>query len=103
MIRGMQYLLAPIVAMMVGVTASSAVDQRNYPIGITDSEIKIGQTMPHSGPASAWGTLGLAEIALFKIINDQGGIHGRKINLISLDECLQPTQDSRANTKAGRT
>jgi branched-chain amino acid transport system substrate-binding protein len=57
---------------------------------VTDTEIKIGQTMPYSGPASAWGTVGRAELAYFKMINDQGGINGRKIKLISLDDAFSP-------------
>lgn len=54
--------------------------------GVTDTEIKIGQTMPYSGPASAYGTIGRTEVAYFKMINDRGGINGRKVNLISLDD-----------------
>jgi branched-chain amino acid transport system substrate-binding protein len=58
--------------------------------GITDTEIKIGQTMPYSGPASAYGVIGQTEAAYFKMINDQGGINGRKINLISVDDGYSP-------------
>jgi branched-chain amino acid transport system substrate-binding protein len=58
--------------------------------GVTDAEIKIGQTMPYSGPASAYGVIGRTEAAYFKMINDQGGINGRKINLISLDDAYSP-------------
>jgi branched-chain amino acid transport system substrate-binding protein len=58
--------------------------------GITDTEIKIGQTMPYSGPASAYGVIGRAETAYFKMINEQGGVNGRKINLISLDDGYSP-------------
>jgi branched-chain amino acid transport system substrate-binding protein len=58
--------------------------------GVTATEIKIGQTMPYSGPASAYGVIGKAETALFKSINDKGGINGRKINLISLDDGYSP-------------
>ena len=58
--------------------------------GVTDTEIKIGQTMPYSGPASAYGVIGRAETAYFKMINEQGGINGRKINLISLDDGYSP-------------
>jgi branched-chain amino acid transport system substrate-binding protein len=58
--------------------------------GITDTEIKIGQTMPYSGPASAWGAIGRAELAYVKMINDRGGIRGRKITLISLDDGFSP-------------
>jgi branched-chain amino acid transport system substrate-binding protein len=66
-----------------------AADKNNAP-GVTDTEIKIGQTMPYSGPASAFGTIGRAEVAYFAMVNDQGGINGRKINLISLDDGYSP-------------
>jgi branched-chain amino acid transport system substrate-binding protein len=58
--------------------------------GVTDTEIKIGQTMPYSGPASAYGVIGRTEAAYFKMINEQGGVNGRKINLISLDDAYSP-------------
>ena len=58
--------------------------------GITDTEIKIGQTMPYSGPASAYGVIGRANAAYFKMINEMGGINGRKLNLISLDDGYSP-------------
>ena len=58
--------------------------------GVTSTEIKIGQTMPYSGPASAYGTIGKLEQAYFKMVNDSGGINGRKINLISLDDGYSP-------------
>ncbi len=58
--------------------------------GVTDKEIKIGQTMPYSGPASAYGVIGKTEAAYFKMINDQGGVNGRMINLISLDDAYSP-------------
>jgi branched-chain amino acid transport system substrate-binding protein len=58
--------------------------------GVTAKEIKIGQTMPYSGPASAYGTDGRSEAAYFKMINEQGGINGRMINLISLDDGYSP-------------
>ena len=58
--------------------------------GVTDTEIKIGQTMPYSGPVSAYGVIGRTEAAYFKMINEQGGVNGRKINLISLDDAYSP-------------
>ena len=67
-----------------------ALAQKKYGPGASDTEIKLGQTMPYSGPASAYGTIGKAEQAYFKMINDQGGINGRKINLISLDDGYSP-------------
>lgn len=64
--------------------------EKKYDPGASDAEIKIGQTMPYSGPASSYGTIGKAEAAYFKMINEQGGINGRKINLISLDDGYTP-------------
>jgi len=61
-----------------------------YGPGASDTEIKIGQTMPYSGPASAYGTIGKAESAYFAMINEQGGVNGRKINLISRDDGYSP-------------
>jgi branched-chain amino acid transport system substrate-binding protein len=58
--------------------------------GVTATEIKIGQTMPYSGPASAYGVIGRTESAYFKMINEAGGVNGRKINLISLDDSYSP-------------
>lgn len=70
--------------------AAPAWAQKKYDPGASDTEIKIGQTMPYSGPASAYGTIGKAEAAYFKKINDEGGINGRKINFISLDDGYTP-------------
>jgi branched-chain amino acid transport system substrate-binding protein len=58
--------------------------------GVTDTEIKIGQTMPYSGPASAYGVLGRTQAAYFKMINEQGGVNGRKLNLMSVDDGYSP-------------
>lgn len=58
--------------------------------GVNDAEITIGNTMPYSGPASAWGTVGKSEAAYFSMINDQGGINGRKIKFISRDDGYSP-------------
>ena len=58
--------------------------------GVTATEIKLGQTMPYSGPASAYSIVGRAEVAYFNMINDQGGVNGRKIKLISLDDAYSP-------------
>jgi branched-chain amino acid transport system substrate-binding protein len=67
-----------------------AVAAGKYGPGASDKEIKIGQTQPYSGPASAYGTIGKLHQAYFKMINDQGGVNGRKINLISLDDGYSP-------------
>jgi branched-chain amino acid transport system substrate-binding protein len=66
--------------------ASSAVEMR----GVTPTEIKIGQTMPYSGPVSAFGALGKGEAGYFKMLNARGGINGRKVDLISLDDGYAP-------------
>jgi branched-chain amino acid transport system substrate-binding protein len=70
--------------------ATSAGAVRADTPGVTDTEIKIGQTMPYSGPASAYGVIGKADTAYFKMINEMGGVNGRKINLISLDDGYSP-------------
>ena len=67
-----------------------AVAQKKYDPGASDTEIKIGNTDPYSGPASAYGQIGKAIAAYFKMVNDQGGINGRKINFISYDDSYSP-------------
>src|ERR1700712_3617999 len=69
--------------------AATAARAENAP-SITATEIKIGQTMPYSGPVTAFGTLGKGEVAFFNMINDQGGVNGRKIKLLSLDDGYAP-------------
>jgi ABC-type branched-subunit amino acid transport system substrate-binding protein len=64
--------------------------EKSYGPGVTDIEIKLGQTMPYSGPASAYGAIGKAELAYFEMINQHGGVNGRKIRLISLDDGYSP-------------
>jgi branched-chain amino acid transport system substrate-binding protein len=76
-------------AVLVGVAGPAAADKKYGP-GVTDTEIKLGQTMPYSGPLSALSGVGKAEVAYFKMINEEGGINGRKINLISLDDGYSP-------------
>jgi ABC-type branched-subunit amino acid transport system substrate-binding protein len=68
----------------------SALAQKKYDTGASDSEIKIGNVEAYSGPASAYGVIGKTEDAYFKMINDQGGINGRKINFISYDDGYSP-------------
>jgi branched-chain amino acid transport system substrate-binding protein len=77
-------------AMALAFMAGPAAAQKKYGPGVTDTEIKLGQTMPYSGPASAYGTIGKLHTAYFKMINDAGGINGRKVNLISLDDGYSP-------------
>jgi ABC-type branched-subunit amino acid transport system substrate-binding protein len=75
---------------VLAATASGALAQKKYDTGATDTEIKIGNIMPYSGPASAYGVIGKTEAAYFKKINDAGGINGRKINFISYDDSYSP-------------
>ena len=70
-----------------GIAASA---QKKYDTGASDTEIKIGQTVPFSGPASAYAGIGKTQAAYFKMINDQGGINGRKLNLIQYDDAYSP-------------
>jgi branched-chain amino acid transport system substrate-binding protein len=77
-------------AIALVLTATSASAQKKYDEGATDTEIKIGNTNPYSGNVSAYGTIGKAIDAYFKMINDQGGINGRKINFISYDDGFAP-------------
>src|SRR5436309_5518237 len=71
-------------------SATGALAQKKYDTGATDTEIKIGNIMPYSGPASAYGVIGKTEAAYFKKINAEGGINGRKINFISYDDGYSP-------------
>jgi ABC-type branched-subunit amino acid transport system substrate-binding protein len=77
-------------AVAIALSASSAYAQKKYDSGATDTEIKIGQTVPFSGPASAYASIGKAQAAYFKMINEQGGVNGRKINLIQYDDAYSP-------------
>ena len=74
----------------LAVSATSVFAQKKYDPGATDTEIKIGQTMPYSGPASAYGTIGRVEAAYFQKVNDEGGVNGRKLKLLSLDDGYSP-------------
>jgi branched-chain amino acid transport system substrate-binding protein len=71
-------------------TSGGALAQKKYDTGATDTEVKIGNIMPYSGPASAYGVIGKIEEAYFKMINEQGGVNGRKINFISYDDGYSP-------------
>jgi branched-chain amino acid transport system substrate-binding protein len=77
-------------AALLALAAGSAAAE-NAP-GVTATEIKIGQTMPYSGPASAYGVIGKTELAFFKMINDKGGVNGRKIDLVSEDDGYNPAK-----------
>ena len=75
---------------LLAASSSGALAQKKYDSGASDTEIKIGNIMPYSGPASAYGVIGKTEEAYFKKINAEGGINGRKINFISYDDAYSP-------------
>jgi branched-chain amino acid transport system substrate-binding protein len=75
---------------VLALASSPASAQKKYDVGATDTEIKIGNIMPYSGPASAYGVIGKTEQAYFNKINAEGGINGRKINFISYDDAYSP-------------
>ena len=82
--------LAATAALTLALSTSAANAQKKYDPGASDTEIKVGQTMPFSGPASAYSSIGKTQAAYFRMINDQGGINGRKINLIQYDDAYSP-------------
>jgi branched-chain amino acid transport system substrate-binding protein len=87
----MKSKLVPIAALLAAALASPAIlAQKKYDPGASDTEIRIGNTNPYSGPASAYGTIGKTIAAYFKMVDDQGGINGRKINFISYDDAYSP-------------
>ncbi|MBO4227444.1 ABC transporter substrate-binding protein [Bradyrhizobium neotropicale] len=73
-----------------GFSFSAFAQEKNYGPGVTDTEVKIGQTMPYSGPASSFAAIGRAMTAYFQKVNAEGGVNGRKINLVSLDDGYSP-------------
>jgi branched-chain amino acid transport system substrate-binding protein len=81
---------AALAMLLAASLASAASAQNKYDPGATDTEIKIGNIMPYSGPASAYATIGKTEDAYFRKINAEGGINGRKINFISYDDGYSP-------------
>jgi branched-chain amino acid transport system substrate-binding protein len=86
-----QRLIAAALAVLgIAWVAHPALAEKKYDPGASDTEIKLGQTMPYSGPLSAFATLGRAEMAYYRMVNDQGGVNGRKIRMISLDDGYSP-------------
>src|ERR1700712_3338642 len=77
-------------ASVLAAVSMPALAQKKYDVGATDTEIKIGNIMPYSGPASAYGVIGKTQAAYFNKINSEGGINGRKINFISYDDGYSP-------------
>jgi branched-chain amino acid transport system substrate-binding protein len=87
----MNFKLVPLTALLAAALASpTAFAQKKYDPGASDTEIKIGNTNPYSGPASAYGTIGRSIGAYFKMVNEQGGINGRKITWVSYDDGYSP-------------
>lgn len=85
-----RFIAYAVILFVVMVTTQAAFAEKTYGPGVTDTEIKFGQTMPYSGPVSAYGTLGKAMAAYFAKVNDEGGVNGRKLKLISLDDGFSP-------------
>src|SRR6266567_705747 len=83
-------LIAMAALTAAAVAATGAHAQKKYDPGASDTEIKVGNIMPYSGPASSYGVIGKTEAAFFNMINDQGGINGRKITFISYDDGYVP-------------
>ena len=82
--------LAALAAITLTLAATPASAQKQYSPGASDTEIKIGTTTPYSGPASAYSAGAVSATAYFTMINEQGGVNGRKINFISLDDAYSP-------------
>src|SRR3981081_2121579 len=81
---------AAFVLALTATFATPALAQKKYDTGASDTDIKVGQTIPLSGPASAYGSIGKVQAAYIRMINDQGGLNGRKINLIQYDDAYNP-------------
>ncbi len=92
-------LIAGASALALAITATAASAQKKYDEGASDTEIRIGNTNPYSGPASAYGTIGKVIGAFFNKVNEEGGIKGRKINFISYDDGYSPAKTREMVTK----
>jgi ABC-type branched-subunit amino acid transport system substrate-binding protein len=86
----MKRTLLPVAALLAAALALPALAQKKYDPGASDTEIKIGHTNPYSGPASAYGAIGKSIAAYFRMVNERGGINGRKVNFISYDDGYSP-------------
>jgi len=90
----MKCSLVPVAALLAAALAavftSPALAQKKYDPGASDTEIKVGNTNPYSGPASAYGAIGKAIAAYFRMVNERGGINGRKVNFVSYDDGYSP-------------
>jgi branched-chain amino acid transport system substrate-binding protein len=85
-----RWLMIAAATVVMALAGSPSAAQKKYGPGVSDSEIKIGNIMPYSGPASAYGEIGKAEAAYIRKVNAEGGVNGRKINFISYDDAYSP-------------
>ncbi|WP_315722141.1 MULTISPECIES: ABC transporter substrate-binding protein [unclassified Bradyrhizobium] len=85
-----QLRIAALATAVIALSSGGALAQKKYDTGASDTEIKIGNIMPYSGPASAYGVIGKTEEAYFKKINAEGGINGRKITFVTYDDAYSP-------------
>ena len=83
---------AGVAGLAAALISGSAIAQKKYDTGANDKEIKLGNIMPYSGPASAYGTIGKGMAAYFDMVNAQGGINGRKVKFISMDDGYNPAK-----------
>src|SRR6266849_3537161 len=83
-------VVAALAAATLSLAATPALAQKHYSPGASDTEIKIGTTTPYSGPASAYSAGAVSATAYFAMINQQGGVNGRKVNYVSLDDAYSP-------------
>jgi branched-chain amino acid transport system substrate-binding protein len=87
---GRNSTICTIMVVIATLASTAALGETKYDSGVTDTEIKLGQTAPYSGPVSSYGTFGKALVAYFAMISEQGGVNGRKIKLITVDDGFSP-------------
>src|ERR1700676_3886089 len=83
-------LVTAVAAITLGPIGNLSAAEKKYGPGVSDTEIKVGQTVPYSGPASAFSSYGRLMAGYFEMVNASGGINGRKVTLISLDNAFSP-------------
>ena len=85
-LRSKRVMCATVIATFLSIATGASAAEKKYDQGATDTEIKLGQTVPHSGPGSLYGVLGRIGEAYFKMLNENGGINGRKITFLTMDD-----------------